>query len=110
MKIKVLEKKEMSSGFGKDNRAWHKWQYIAEDGTVYYMFDDLEVGKEYEIESKKSTGKDGKEYTNWGLSKKGGNSDVLARLERIEKAVNWLVRNNPNYQPTRTKPESNPPY
>ena len=110
MKIKVAEKQEVKSGFGANGKSWRKFQYMVEDGTIYYMFDDLEVGKEYEIESKKSTGKDGKEYTNWGLSKKGGNSDVLARLDRIEKAVNWLVRNNPNYQPPREKPEGNPPY
>ena len=45
-----------------------------------------------------------------GKDKKGGNSDVLARLERIEKAVNWLVRNNPNYKAPEQKPKGELPY
>ena len=67
-KITPTKKEEAATGPNARGGFWTKWKYETNDGT-YYMFDNLEVGKEYEIESYKSKGKDGKEYENWGLPK-----------------------------------------
>ena len=106
-KITISEKKEVASGFGANNKSWRKFEYITDDGK-YYMFDDLEVGKSYEIESYPSKGKDGKEYTNWRIPRQ--KTAQAERIDEVLKLVKWLVVNHPAYQPKQEKPEGNPPY
>src|SRR3990167_6730590 len=106
--ILVKGKSESASGFGQNNKAWTKYKYETDDGT-YYMFDNLEIGKSYEIESYPSKGKDGKEYTNWGIPK-GGKNPQRQQMDELLKLVKWLVVHHPAYQPPQPKPEGNPHY
>ena len=105
-KITITKKDEAATGPDKKGGYWTKYKYETSDGT-YYMFDNLEVEKEYEIESYASKGKDGKEYTNWGLIRKGKQNPQLDELLTL---VRWLVKNHPNYRPPQPKPEGPLPY
>lgn len=113
--IKVQTKEVASSGFGANNKSWTKYKITTEEGETFYMFDDLEVGREYEIESWKSQGKDKegnpKEYTNWGLVRKRNKfiSEGDEKLDKIIKMLEFLVRNHDAYIPAREKPKGELP-
>lgn len=105
-KITISEKKEVASGFGANNKSWRKFEYITDDGK-YYMFDDLEVGKSYEIESYLSTS-NGKEYTNWRIPRQ--KTAQAEKLDEVLKLLKWLVVNHPAYSKPMPKPEGELPY
>lgn len=106
-KITIVSKTEAATGPDKKGGYWTKYKYETNDGT-YYMFDSLEVGKEYEIESYASKGKDGKEYTNWGLLTRTAKNNE--KLDELLGLVKWLVKNHPAYVAPRPKPEGDLPY
>jgi len=91
-KVFIQQKEEASSGFGPNNKPWTRYKYTTDQG-VYYMLDELAVGKECEIESYIYTGKDGKEHTSWRLPKKKATSENNDKLDDVLKYVKWLVRN-----------------
>ena len=102
MKVKFTNKEVSKSG-ESNGRVWKQYKYTTDDGQSFYLFDDLSVGQEYELEQYKNK----KGYDTWGLIKPDPQRDQLARLE---KKVDWLIKNHPAYQPPQQKPEGPAPF
>ena len=87
--------KNVASQGQKNGRTWTKWSYEGtdENGKVVkvYMFDDLEPGKEYDLEQYE-TQKDGKTYQNYRIAKPDPLKDLAKVVDDLAQRVGSLER------------------